>query len=385
VKDTVATTGVPVADDAQALGLRPSAGTPALGPIALGLLAVAALFLLWRRRGGAASRAKVLEPIGSCALGPRRHATLLRVGSRVVLVGVSDGGVRPLGEWDASVVAPADAAAAANPPEIVTLAGAPPAAADVPGGDARFARLLARAGLGVLLLLALPVAASAQAVNLTLGGAPGWEPGRLTTVVEIAALVTAITLLPALVLTATCFTRFVIVFHFVRQALGVPETPPNQVLVGLSLFLTAFVMAPVGERAWAEGVKPYRDGEIAVEDALQRAATPLKEFMLRNTRHEDLALTYRMSKQPLPHARDQVSLRQLLPAFVISELNTAFTAGFLIFLPFLVIDLLVSAVLLSMGMMMMPPVMVSMPLKVLVFILAGGWNLLIGSFVASVR
>jgi flagellar biosynthetic protein FliP len=211
--------------------------------------------------------------------------------------------------------------------------------------------------------------------------------GRLSTAVEVAVLLTALSLLPAVLVTVTSFTRIMIVLSFVRRAIGVNELPPNPVIIGLSLFLTAFVMAPVGERMYANAWIPYRKAEISAEVAGTNAWGELRGFLLANTRQSELALFTDLAKLPPTSDASDAPIdppaRVLVPAFVLSELKTAFQMGFLLFLPFLVIDLVVSSVLLSMGMFMMPPVMISTPLKILLFVLVDGWSLVCQSLVTS--
>lgn len=211
--------------------------------------------------------------------------------------------------------------------------------------------------------------------------------GRMSTAVEIAVLLTVLSLLPAVLVTVTSFTRIVIVLSFVRRAIGVNELPPNPVILGLSLFLTAFVMAPVAERMHAKAWVPYRAGEMGAEAAGQAAWTELRGFLVANTRQSELDLFSDLAKLPPPEADSgavaELPLRVVVPAFVLSELKTAFQMGFLLFLPFLVIDLVVSSILLSMGMFMLPPVMISTPLKILLFVLVDGWRLVCESLVTS--
>ena len=209
--------------------------------------------------------------------------------------------------------------------------------------------------------------------------------GRMSTAVEIAVLLTVLSLLPAVLVTVTSFTRIMIVLSFVRRAIGVNELPPNPVIIGLSLFLTAFVMAPVGERMYAKAWVPYRAGSTSAEEASGTAWNELRGFLLANTRRSELQLFSDMAKLPADGG-DVLSdppARVVVPAFVLSELKTAFQMGFLLFLPFLVIDLVVSSVLLSMGMFMLPPVMISTPLKILLFVLVDGWSLVCQSLVTS--
>jgi flagellar biosynthetic protein FliP len=181
----------------------------------------------------------------------------------------------------------------------------------------------------------------------------------------------------------TSFTRIVIVFHFLRQALGTQEMPSNQILIGLALFITMFVMAPVGDRINTDAVQPVMAGKLDVSTAIDRAAPPIREFMMRQTREKDLALFVELSKQPQPASQEDLPMRVVIPAYVISELKTGFQMGFFLFVPFLLIDLVVSTTLLSMGMLQLPPALVSLPFKVLLFIMIDGWNLLVGSIVRS--
>jgi flagellar biosynthetic protein FliP len=243
-----------------------------------------------------------------------------------------------------------------------------------------------RRTLSVLLLIGAAAAApevGAQALPaITATPAPG---GGQTYSLTIQALLflASLTFLPALLLTMTSFTRIIIVLSLLRQALGTVQAPPNQVLVGLALFLTFFVMAPVFERMYDEAYVPLSERRIGVDQALDRAAVPLKGFMLRQTRQADLALFAKLADQPPLADAEAVPMRVLLPAYVISELKTAFQIGFVVFIPFLIIDLVVSSVLMSMGMMMLSPVIVSLPFKLMLFVLVDGWNLLVGSLVQS--
>jgi flagellar biosynthetic protein FliP len=206
-----------------------------------------------------------------------------------------------------------------------------------------------------------------------------------STPLQILALLTLIAFIPGLLLTVTGFTRILIVLGFVRNALGTPSAPPNQVLVGISMFLTFFVMAPTLKQMNETALKPYRAHQISESTALERAQIPLRGFMFRQTRDSDLALFVKLAKIEQPKTRADVPTYVLIPAFVISELKTAFQIGFLIFLPFLVIDMVVSSTLMSMGMMMLPPVLVSLPFKILLFVLADGWHLVLGGLVESFR
>lgn len=239
----------------------------------------------------------------------------------------------------------------------------------------------------LLVPLFLAVAAQAQStvppmrLNIDLSGGAGGI-GDISMPVQIVLLMTLLTLAPSLVMLMTSFTRIVIVLGFVRQAIGVPSAPSNQIVIGLSLFLTFFIMTPVVDRIHDDALQPYFDGKIKSVEALQIAQAPLKEFMLRQTRTRDLEFFLELGAYG-PTPVKQLPLRIIIPAFVLSELQTAFQMGFLIFLPFLVIDFLVSTVLMALGMMMMPPTIVALPFKLLLFVLVDGWELVVRALVQS--
>ncbi len=227
------------------------------------------------------------------------------------------------------------------------------------------------------------LASTAQSITLNLENMT--SPGGLTNLVKIALVLTVLAVLPSILMMFTCFIRMIIVFHFLRQAMGTQSLPPNQVLAGLALILTFFVMTPVGQQVYDQAIVPYQAGDLDGEQALETGLVPIKDWMLRNTREADLLLFARLSRIERPATRDELPMTVAVPAFLISELKTAFQIGFLLFMPFLVIDLVVSSVLLSMGMMMLPPVIVSFPFKILLFVMVDGWALLVGSMVASFR
>jgi len=210
-------------------------------------------------------------------------------------------------------------------------------------------------------------------------------PEQLVSSLNVLVILTLLFLAPSMILVMTTFTRFVIVFGFLRQALGTQQVPPTQLLVMLAMILTFFVMEPVGTKAYEAGVKPYIEEKIGYEEAFDRTTLPFKNFMIRNTREKDLALFFRIRGMENPQTVAEVPLSIIIPSFVISELKTAFEIGFLLFLPFLVIDMVVASILMSMGMMMLPPVMISLPFKILVFVLIDGWNLLIGNLISSIK
>jgi flagellar biosynthesis protein FliP len=207
--------------------------------------------------------------------------------------------------------------------------------------------------------------------------------GAISAPLQIVLLLTLISFLPAILVTMTSFTRIAIIFHFLRQALGTQETPSNQILIGLALFLTMFIMAPVGERIHAAAVQPAMAGQITMTEAVSRGVPPLRQFMLRQTREADLALFVELGRAPKVKSAEELPMTVVIPAYVISELKTGFQMGFFLFIPFLLIDLVVSTTLLSMGMMQLPPAMISLPFKVLLFVMVDGWNLVVGSIVRS--
>ncbi|WP_059104600.1 flagellar type III secretion system pore protein FliP [Shouchella shacheensis] len=209
------------------------------------------------------------------------------------------------------------------------------------------------------------------------------EPEAIATTVQLMLLLTVLSLAPGILILMTCFTRIVIVLSFVRQGLATQTTPPNQVLIGLALFMTFFIMAPVFSEVYSEAYTPLANGEIEAQEAFESAIVPIKTFMAQHTREKDLALFMGYAGHEKPESLEEVPLSTLVPAFAISELKTAFQIGFLIFVPFLVIDMIVASVLMSMGMMMLPPVMIALPFKVLLFVLVDGWYLVVQSLLIS--
>lgn len=208
-------------------------------------------------------------------------------------------------------------------------------------------------------------------------------PGEVALSIQILLLLTVLSLAPAILIMMTSFARIVVVLSFIRQALGTQQMPPNQVLIGLALFLTFFIMSPVLTQINTRAVQPYMKKELTQAEAFKTAVRPLREFMIGQVREKDLALFVGISKTPRPKTRADLPMTVLIPAFIISELKTAFQIGFLIYIPFLVIDMVIASILLSMGMMMLPPILISLPFKLMLFVLVDGWNLLIGSLVRS--
>jgi flagellar biosynthesis protein FliP len=219
--------------------------------------------------------------------------------------------------------------------------------------------------------------------SVSLSFAQAEKPSDLVSVLRIVILLTVLTLAPAILIMMTSFTRIVIVLSFVRQAMGTQQMPPNQLIIGLALFLSLFVMAPTWKKISSEAVDPYLNEKISQSVAYEKAEAPLRDFMLRQTREKDLELFISLSKEDRPKSKESVPTYVLVPSFIISELKTAFQIGFMLYLPFLVLDMVVASVLMAMGMMMLPPVVVSLPFKLLLFVLVDGWELVVGSLVRS--
>ncbi|WKW50680.1 flagellar type III secretion system pore protein FliP [Rhodomicrobium lacus] len=243
----------------------------------------------------------------------------------------------------------------------------------------------ATAALVLILLILVPASACAQQAGGPLGGLASLFPetadGTSSRIIQLVLVITVLSLAPGILIMVTCFTRFVIALSFLRVGLGLPSTPANIILVSLALFMTAFTMSPTFEKAWETGVRPFMDKKLSEDEAFYKITDPFREFMMANVRQKDLDLFSGMSRQASPEGTP--TLRMLIPAFMISELRRGFEIGFLIMLPFLVIDLIASTVLMAMGMMMVAPTTVSLPFKVLFFILIDGWNLLVGNLVRS--
>ena len=235
--------------------------------------------------------------------------------------------------------------------------------------------------IGLLLFPAIAEAQGLPKISVEVGEAQSAEDASVT--LEIIALLTVLSLAPAILIMLTSFTRIVVVLTFLRMAIGTQQIPPTQLIVGLALFLTMFVMGPVFEQVYDEALLPYKEEEIDHKQALDLGMAPIRRFMLKNTREKDLALFTKMANMPRPANVDELSNRVLIPSFVISELKTAFQISFVLFIPFIIIDMVVSSTLLSMGMMMLPPVTVSLPFKILLFVLVDGWHLIVQSIVQS--
>lgn len=242
--------------------------------------------------------------------------------------------------------------------------------------------------LFIILFASIQVKAAAPTlsipkVNISVDGAQ--TPKEYVDNIKLLLLLTSLTFIPAIILTMTSFTRIIIVLGFVRNALSTQQSPPNQVLMGLALFMTLFIMAPIYNNVNTNAIQPYIKEQITQEQAIEIGSKPVKDFMLNQTREKDLALFYQASNIEKPEDRYDVSFTVLIPAFIISELTTAFQMGFLIFVPFIVIDMVVSSILMSMGMFMLPPVTISLPFKILLFVMADGWHLVVKSLIESFK
>ena len=244
---------------------------------------------------------------------------------------------------------------------------------------------------GIVFLLAVAVvgtvtfatAAPVPLPSLNIGVGTATKPGEVATTIQIFLLLTVLSLAPSLLIMTTSFTRIVVVLSFLRTALGTQQAPSNQIILALSLFLTFFIMTPVWQQVDRDAYQPYKAGTLSQEQAFEKATQPVRKFMLSQTREKDLALFVMLSKQARPKNADDIPTLTIVPAFIISELRTAFQIGFLIYIPFIVVDMVVASVLMSMGMMMLPPVMISLPFKILLFVLVDGWGLVISSLVKS--
>jgi flagellar biosynthesis protein FliP len=218
---------------------------------------------------------------------------------------------------------------------------------------------------------------------ISINAGDGSDPGQVSMTLQILLLITVLSLAPAIALMATCFTRILVVLGFLRNAMGIQQLPPNQVIVTLALFLTLFIMRPVWERVYNDAYIPFQEGTISTGQAIDEAMVPVRGFMMKHTRDEELSLMVSLSGSERPQDQSEISLLVLLPAFMLSELKTAFQMGVVIFLPFLVVDMIVSSILMAMGMIMLPPMLVSLPFKVLLFVLADGWDLVVVSLIRS--
>jgi flagellar biosynthetic protein FliP len=353
--------------------------------LVLALLYAARALLRWRGVGFVAGAEGMPRLVGGVALGPRTRLCVVDAAGERLLLGVTDAQISLLATLERPASPIAESATSALPRAarlvrsllvLCLVACASPGASWAgaseqakPGAESGAAEASEGAGVSTGLTISL--------------GAPG-APAEVSSALEMLALLTVVSLAPAILLMATCFTRVIVVLALLRQAIGLQHMPPNQVLVGLSLFLTLGVMSPVAEQIRVQAYTPYAAREIDASEAGARALAPIRAFMESSTREADLALFLELTKQRAPDSAADVPITALLPAYVISELRTAFEIGFMVFLPFLVVDLVVSSLLISMGMIVLPPVVVSLPFKLMLFVLADGWNLVLGSLAQSV-
>ncbi|MFO0687148.1 MAG: flagellar type III secretion system pore protein FliP [Myxococcota bacterium] len=361
----------------------------ALGAV---LLAIVGLRKLIVRFGPAAIAGREpgrIRVVDSAALSLKQHVHLVEVDGERLLIGTGETGLVRIARLPRPVARAADAGDAS-----------PEEPADRPVGASRRGGAFLRAlgsSIGVLapgLVLGLlgfagealaagePGAAS-PTLSVTIDGATA--PDQISDTLKIVLVLTAISIAPSLLLMTTCFTRILIVLALLRQALGTATLPPNQVLVGLALMTTIYVMTPVGEAVYADAVEPYMEQKLKGEEALQRGIVPVRDYMLRHARETDLLLFVEMKGDTTPEKPEDVSISTLLPAFMISEMRAAFEIGFMIYLPFLVVDLVIASMLISLGMIMLPPVMIALPFKLMLFVLVDGWNLTLTSLVAGLR
>ena len=241
--------------------------------------------------------------------------------------------------------------------------------------------IAAGAAMIVMLVTDLLFAQGVTIPNVSLGIQEAGDPDDVVGVLQVVFILTILALAPSIIIMVTSFTRTIVVLGFLRQALGTQQMPPMQVLTALAIFLTFFIMAPTMQQINEQALQPYQKGYISFSQALENAETPLRDFMFRQTRENDLSLFMSIVKQEKPSNKDEVPTRALIPAFMISELKTAFQIGFILFIPFLIIDMVVASILLSMGMMMLPPIMISLACKIMLVVMVDGWNLLVGSIV----
>ncbi len=366
----------------------------ALGAV---LLAIVCLRQLLVRFGPASIVAREpgrIRVVDSAALGMKQNLHLVEVDGQVLLIGAGESGIVRIARLQGREARPA-ADADGQP-------GAPNCAAPDAAGRSRLLRAVSASirslSLGLvaaaLLLAAGDAAAATPAASagtvsaeptfsLTINGATA--PDQISDTLKIVLVLTAISVAPSLLLMATCFTRILIVLALLRQALGTATLPPNQVLVGLALMTTIYVMAPVGEAVYADSITPYMAKTIGGEEALAKGIAPVRDYMLRQVRESDLMLFVEMKGGAIPEDESEVSISTLMPAFMISEMRAAFEIGFMIYLPFLVVDLVIASMLISLGMIMLPPVMIALPFKLMLFVLVDGWNLTLTSLVSGLQ
>ncbi|WP_447972082.1 flagellar type III secretion system pore protein FliP [Nitrospira sp. Kam-Ns4a] len=358
------------------------------------------------RIGAADPEGPLVQVLGTGSLGPRREVFVVAVAGEVLVLGATATSLVPLGRIrDPERVARLLAQRARPRPAAGSGAGLAAVAAWSGAGAGRRPRrrrgtsvsqdaagtskLVRQCTRGARLAVAAVAVVTGVGAGSAWAGGPsltldlGGGPGATATVIQLLALLTVLSLAPAFFIMVTAFTRIVIVLAFLRQAIGAPQVPPNQVLISLALFLTFFVMAPVWDRVSETALQPFLAEQITHEEALARGLVPIREFMLRQVREKDLELFVELARRPKPAQADELPTHVIIPAFILSELRIAFQIGFLLYIPFLIVDMVVASVLMSMGMMLLPPVVISLPFKLILFVLADGWYLVVGSMLRS--
>lgn len=331
--------------------------------------------------GGPSTRR--IQVVESVPLGPKQRLHLVEVDGRRLLLGASDQGIARLARLPDGEAA--DGASDQGDREKVPPMLRKPKLMSVLNAWAGWLPLLVFA----LVAVSAPEAGAQEAssasptFSVSIDGATA--PDKLSETLKIVLVLTAISIAPSLLLMATCFTRILIVLALLRQAIGTATLPPNQVLVGLALMTTVYVMTPVAEVVYAESLQPYMAEEIGGDVAIEKGLAPIRDFLLAHTREDDLLLFVEMKGEAIPEAAEEVAISVLMPAFMISELRTAFEIGFMIYLPFLVVDLVIASMLISLGMIMLPPVMIALPFKLMLFVLVDGWNLTLTALVTGLQ
>jgi len=362
----------------------------ALGAVLLAIVFVRRLLMRFGPASFAARDPGRIRIVDSAPLGLKQNLHLVEVDGELLLIGAAESGLVRLARLEGRTVRLSSGVAAA------------PGPASEGGRSGRRSRLLraVSASIGALVLALCCVillsptevsaatstaaaTAAAPTLSVTINGATA--PDQISDTLKIVLVLTAISVAPSLLLMATCFTRILIVLALLRQALGTATLPPNQVLVGLALMTTIYVMAPVGEAVYADSITPYMEKTIGGDEALAKGIAPIRDYMLRQVRESDLLLFVEMKGEAIPEDETQISISALLPAFMISEMRAAFEIGFMIYLPFLVVDLVIASMLISLGMIMLPPVMIALPFKLMLFVLVDGWNLTLTSLVSGLQ
>lgn len=347
--------------------------------VVLGCLALLRAGLQWAGFAGKLNVEKSLRVVDTCAVGPRRRLHIVEFDGERLLVGSCEGGLRLLKASQGP--APEEASEVEAEPTLDVPIPTNLAEAS-PSRGRRLVQVLSCLAPMMLLFSSLPAFAE-SGLTIKLDGLG--EPDGLSSALEMVAAITLIGVAPSLLLMATSFTRIVIVLAFLRQAIGVQHLPPNQVLVGLALFTTMFVMAPLGDKIRVDAYEPYVAKTIDGSEAADLAMTPIREFLLSSTREADLTLFLEVSGTGQVESLDDLPITTLLPSFMLSELRTAFEIGFMIYLPFLVIDLVIASMLISMGMIVLPPIVISLPFKLMLFVLLDGWNLVLSSLISGLQ